>query len=770
MADVPDERWTVLEGDCVEQMRAMPEASVDAICTDPPYGLGFMGKEWDTIGDTGRGARARVERAAEVTPNGQGHTTSAGPYLASGVDSLRSAGRPFQAWCEAWAREALRVLKPGGHLLAFGGTRTYHRLAAGIEDAGFEIRDTLAWMYGQGFPKSLDVSKAIDKRRNDAAEIDRVREWLEQRRVTSGMSRSEVAIALGLSTNGGGPVSKWTTNATTKAVPSWENWLALKALLGFGDEMDTEVQRLNGLKGQASEEWMSRPLAQHDGRPGMAHSWRDGEGWTGATARGGPPVREDAQAWEGWGTGLKPGYEPIVVARKPLSGTVASTVLEHGTGALNIDATRIAGTKPVMQRTGTVVAANAMAGESTGATSTGEVTTEGRWPGNVVLSHTEACVPVGTRRVKSNAPARYAEDGTGATNAIYGKGAGNKAPGDARSGYASADGMETITAWECVPGCPVRMLDEQTGTLTSGPESQHGHRRNADPEARRTTYGGFQGQRATGVLYGDSGGASRFFFVARTHTIEGCEPAITAAESSSLDGAPPGSVPGDAATSGHREGTSSSDSTARSTSGTPSASRSDSESATSATPSTDVAPSHERPRDVPTQTASHASPAAPSGPTGTTTTTTSPSTSDGSVGPAMSASTPPIEGHGEAASRFRYVPKASSAERAAGLPEHLTASHPTVKPIELMRWLIRLVTPRGGTCLDPFLGSGTTGCAAVLEGVSFIGIEREAEYVPIAEARIRWWAEHPEGVELVKRLEAERERAAVRDAGQDALF
>lgn len=132
------------------------------------------------------------------------------------------------------------------------------------------------------------------------------------------------------------------------------------------------------------------------------------------------------------------------------------------------------------------------------------------------------------------------------------------------------------------------------------------------------------------------------------------------------------------------------------------------------------------------------------------------------------------------ASRFFYCAKASSAERNAGLPdlrmdreqERRTARnvHPTVKPVELMRWLIRLVTPPGGVVLDPFLGSGTTGCAAVLERVEFIGVERDAEYLPIAEARIRWWAEHPEGVELVKRLEAERERAAVVESGQDALF
>lgn len=117
-------RWEVLDGDCLDVLRRLPADSVDAVVTDPPYALSFMGEAWDT------------------------HRTA----------------RDFQAWCESWARECLRVLKPGGHLVAFGGTRTYHRLACAIEDAGFEIRDeilALAWVYGSGFPKSLNVSRAM---------------------------------------------------------------------------------------------------------------------------------------------------------------------------------------------------------------------------------------------------------------------------------------------------------------------------------------------------------------------------------------------------------------------------------------------------------------------------------------------------------------------------------------------------------------------------------------------------------------------------------
>jgi site-specific DNA-methyltransferase (adenine-specific) len=184
----------------------------------------------------------------------------------------RAQGNVYQEWCEAWARECLRVLKPGGHMLAFGGTRTWHRLTCAIEDAGFEIRDSVAdltghdapglmWVYGSGFPKSLDVSKAIDK--------------------AAGVAREVI---------GEGPFA------------------------GRRPHADHERQGLT-----FADDAYVRP-AGHE-----------------LTA----PATEDAARWEGWGTALKPAWEPIVVARKPLAGTVASNVLEHGTGALNIAGCRL---------------------------------------------------------------------------------------------------------------------------------------------------------------------------------------------------------------------------------------------------------------------------------------------------------------------------------------------------------------------------------------------------------------------------------------------
>ena len=151
---------TLHHGDCLEVLASMPDCSVDAVITDPPYGIRFMGKAWD-----GADIEARTRRR-DVCPMPSEVGGPRGGYRSSATEAGRydlSANAAFQQWCTSWAAECLRVLNPGGHLIAFGSPRTGHRLASGIEDAGFEIRDTIAWLYGSGFPKSLDVSKAINK-------------------------------------------------------------------------------------------------------------------------------------------------------------------------------------------------------------------------------------------------------------------------------------------------------------------------------------------------------------------------------------------------------------------------------------------------------------------------------------------------------------------------------------------------------------------------------------------------------------------------------
>lgn len=281
----------IFHGNCLDFLKDLPDNSVDSVVTDPPYGLSFMGKKWD--------------------------------YDVPSV--------------EIWA-ECLRVLKPGGHLLAFAGTRTQHRMAVRIEDAGFEIRDMIAWVYGSGFPKSLDVSKAVDK-------IDRVgpvREralkftaWMRSTGLTGKQLNDATGTFMG---------SHYLTDKEQPAVPTRDLFELIRPLLAVEvpqfveDLIDARTVERENMKrrevvGQAK--WKTLNEAPMPG----ADCSSDNRSFKDITA----PFSPAARRWEGWGTALKPALEPITVARKPLAGTVAANVLAHGTGALNIDGCRVHG-------------------------------------------------------------------------------------------------------------------------------------------------------------------------------------------------------------------------------------------------------------------------------------------------------------------------------------------------------------------------------------------------------------------------------------------
>ena len=349
-----DDSATLYHGDCVEVMRELPDASVDAVVTDPPYELGFMGKGWDASG------------------------------IAYNLD--------------VWT-QALRVLKPGGHLLAFGGTRTWHRLAVAIEDAGFEVRDSIAWMYGSGFPKSLDVSKAIDKRRDDRDDVLRVTAEIARLRDAAGLTNRDLDDAFGFS----GMAGHWTSVKSQPAVPTVEQWSTLRDLLSPDEWVDAEVWRLNGRKGTPGEAWDQREVTQAEARPLVSGDTItfDQRSSTERERRD-VPATPAAQQWQGWGTALKPAFEPIVVARKPLIGTVAENVLAHGTGALNVDGCRIGTEQRVNNPSGAPGANNYRLqggdgrnvqnakryAEASKALPPAEVT--GRWPANVILDESQA--------------------------------------------------------------------------------------------------------------------------------------------------------------------------------------------------------------------------------------------------------------------------------------------------------------------------------------------------------------------------------------------
>lgn len=307
-----DDAVTLHHGDCIEILRTLPDNSVDSVVTDPPYGIAFMGKKWDQPGQFGstksNGTPGVHRRAADRPEESMGDT---GAMDAGTYDLSPTAMKNFQRWCEAWATECLRVLKPGGYIVSFGGSRTWHRLASAVEDAGFEIRDSIAWLYGSGFPKSVDVAKAI------------------------------TGAQLGFGSNSGA------IRRATMGADYVES--------GRQGNRDGAGRRDTGLLDQELE------------------------------------LTSDALPWQGWGTALKPAFEPIVVGRKPLSGTVPANVLEHGTGALNIDGCRIDGRERTEYG---LSSASRSFGSTYGAPSPAADfdSSKGRWPTNVLLDGTQADV------------------------------------------------------------------------------------------------------------------------------------------------------------------------------------------------------------------------------------------------------------------------------------------------------------------------------------------------------------------------------------------
>ena len=319
-------------GDCLDVMRTMADCSVDAVVTDPPYGLSFMGKAWD--------------------------------YDVPGVD--------------VW-REILRVLKPGGHLLAFAGTRTQHRMAVAIEDAGFEIRDMIAWVYGSGFPKSQNVGKAIDKL--DAAQTQQARryrftEWVR----STGLTSKQIDEATG--TNMGG---HYTTAASQPAIMTREHLDAVRHLIS---EVPDWVEHEADIRSVESENFKKREVVGTEVRynepSGIVAAGRDER--TLFERKITTAHTPEAQQWEGWGTALKPALEPVTVARKPFKDAVAQNVLTHGTGAINIDGCRVASPDTagkVWTRGGNQKGAS-LTTNTTGEHQYIEASPLGRWPANLI--------------------------------------------------------------------------------------------------------------------------------------------------------------------------------------------------------------------------------------------------------------------------------------------------------------------------------------------------------------------------------------------------
>ena len=396
-----DIRWDVIEGDCLEVLRGLPDNSVEALITDPPAGISFMNKTWD---DDKGGRDAWIAYMAERF------------------------------------RECLRILKPGAHGFVWALPRTSHWTGMALENAGFEVREKIVHLFGSGFPKNLDVAKALDK--------------------AAGVEREVVGTVAGMG----------------KQNPEWNGTAQGRAENSFKPEYVLTV-----------------------------------------------PTSDEAQKWSGWGTALKPAAEDWWLVRKPLIGTVIQNVLEHGTGAINIDASRIS-TQDNLD--GGAYAENPTPREAkdmwtrdrkgdTNAMKRGGAgdyqQPTGRWPANVTLEHAAECKFLGTEEGEGYAINRFTDGAK-----PFGHGAGHP--------YESEKVSETIERWECHEDCPVRMLDEQSGIS----KSTGGRNVNITPSG---VYGGGKGLGTTSAHlsadevrgdpgFGDVGGASRFFYTAKASKSE----------------------------------------------------------------------------------------------------------------------------------------------------------------------------------------------------------------------------------------------------------
>ena len=267
----------LIHADCLEALRNLPDNSVDSVVTDPPYGLSFMGKKWD--------------------------------YDVPSVD--------------IW-QECLRVLKPGGHLLSFAGSRTYHRITCAIEDAGFEIRDQIMWVYGSGFPKSLDIGKAIDKTNGEGDRLLKFTKWMRTTGLTAAQINAATQSFMG---------SHYLTDKKQPAIPTAEMWAKLRPHItieipAWVDELVERIEAEREVVGKTAGTSLAVAPGQNSPRPAVVMNLT-------------VPATPEAKQWDGWGTALKPAHEPICVARKPVEGTVAANVLKWGTGAINIDGCRV---------------------------------------------------------------------------------------------------------------------------------------------------------------------------------------------------------------------------------------------------------------------------------------------------------------------------------------------------------------------------------------------------------------------------------------------
>lgn len=655
--------FSLLHGDCLEKLATLRDNSIDAIVTDPPYGLGE--------------APDALAMLRDWLETGHHEVKSKRGFMGKTWDNFVPQPRVWH--------EVFRVLKPGGHVLAFAGTRTQDLMALGLRLAGFEIRDLVAWVYGSGFPKSLDVSKALDRMAGSVGEntLDLKRE-IRRRYEAAGMTLRQFNELCGFEASG----YLRETGTWASVLPSAEKWAQMKSVLKCDGELDALFA--------AAE----REIVGYQKR-GNSLNTDFMSGGNDITI----PATDAAKQWEGWGTALKPALEPITLARKPLEGTVAANMLKWHTGALNVDACRVnSGPVEVHVRTSNVTAASSMSGVSTGSTGSGEFK-EGRWPANLIHDGSEEVVGLFPDTGKSTGGRTVKRSGGG--NVGSGKASEaswtNDDPGYGDSGSAAR-------FFQC---CPPEALD----LLFCRAKSIHGAWKLKNVSRAESSLP-HQKQAVATVLNDAVIAASRGDKL--LSDVKGLSTTVTGSEFEKLC-----------------------------------------ETLITAMLISESVALPALSQDALIQNGCRVSVAAIQKPTDTMTIMISLPTFGGYAEPVTFSITPSSMALGVkdlSTNRFRYCAKVSPSERNAGLsdlpdkewkadgaaiPQRADRpfkpsknNHPTVKPLALMRYLCRLITPPSGTILDPYLGSGSTGVAALQEGFDFIGIEREEEYFTIATARI----------------------------------